>query len=330
MKKRGGRKSLDAQLRENYEDPVMLTRLLAKGADIHFNDDIILQLAVEDAQATNNDARWDIVKILIDNCANVFVNEHTTYEIIKGSSYAQRWDIVKLLIERYPQIIEYSRGMLIVEIIIYGPVELLKELIDAGLDVNDQFQGDDFGGLPLAVAIDADRTDMAKLLIESNAIYNHEDLAASASRGQIDIVTMLIDRGVDATIDDMALLYTIEEKPEKPENYLDIVKILLEQYHDPNDMDITLEVKCNGKLIPYRVHNRTALEIVKRTNIATLEALIEDGYWTGSLDDDAYEYRWQQLRNKYAKKVCNIKTNIKELGVDEAANFLYDEFIAKY
>lgn len=88
--------------------------------------------------------------------------------------------------------------------VISGNLEIVKQHIDAGTDINikDQMSG----STPLITASTFGKTDIAKVLIDANAeldIKNNEGstaLHAAAFFGRVEIVQMLIEAGADKSL----------------------------------------------------------------------------------------------------------------------------------
>ncbi len=97
-------------------------------------------------------------------------------------------------------------------------VNIVKELIDEGVDVN---KADKYGVTPLIIAALYDQLYLVKLLLDKGAEVNHTDkygetpLYVAAKCGQLDVAQLLLDKGAEvnkantdgATPFDMAAYY---------------------------------------------------------------------------------------------------------------------------
>jgi ankyrin repeat protein len=147
--------------------------------------------------------RKDIVELLLDNGAylNYFSPDHDASPL-KCALIAERIEIVELLLQKGANVdpIKSQSSLVFCKAINHGHIELIKILIDRGLDVNDFNEKD--GSTPLLWAAEKGCVEVVKELLarganidQMNEKNGYTPLILAVQNDHIELVKLLLDKG---------------------------------------------------------------------------------------------------------------------------------------
>ncbi|WP_264707863.1 ankyrin repeat domain-containing protein [Wolbachia endosymbiont (group B) of Agriphila straminella] len=218
---------------------------------------------------------WDKVKLLLDESANIEVQDEFGYTPIFLATHSGKWSVVELLLNYGADIdAQDKEGQTLLCFAVSGNnLDMIQFLVDRGANIEVQ---DDFGYTPILHAAQSGKWDVVKLLISNGAKFNNEityqgtPLHFAVQEGNLDMVQFLLDKGTDIEVEN-----TYNEKPlhiAVKAGRLDILELLLDRGANINatDMDGQTPLHLAAK------HHR--LDVVKY--------LIEKGANTNAKDKD--------------------------------------------
>ncbi|WP_264688716.1 ankyrin repeat domain-containing protein [Wolbachia endosymbiont (group B) of Catoptria pinella] len=218
---------------------------------------------------------WDKVKLLLDESANIEVQDEFGYTPIFLATHSGKWSVVELLLNYGADIdAQDKEGQTLLCFAVSGNnLDMIQFLVDRGANIEVQ---DDFGYTPILHAAQSGKWDVVKLLISNGAKFNNEityqgtPLHFAVQEGNLDMVQFLLDKGTDIEVEN-----TYNEKPlhiAVKAGRLDILELLLARGANINatDMDGQTPLHLAAK------HHR--LDVVKY--------LIEKGANTNAKDKD--------------------------------------------
>ncbi|WP_338966784.1 ankyrin repeat domain-containing protein [Spiroplasma endosymbiont of Lonchoptera lutea] len=207
----------------------------------------------------------DIVKLLLENGANINLQNNNGNNALITAVENGHTDIVKLLLKNGADINHQNKFGItpLITAATYGELDIMKLLLEKGANINHQNK---FGITPLITAASHDKLEIVKLLLENGATINLTDkngntaLITAATYGKLDIVKLLLEKGAAINLTDengnTALITAATYDYEK------IVKLLL----------------ANGAINSHLVKNsNTPLLAAGNTQIEILKLLLANG-----------------------------------------------------
>ncbi|WP_265024282.1 ankyrin repeat domain-containing protein [Wolbachia endosymbiont (group A) of Epagoge grotiana] len=218
---------------------------------------------------------WDKVKLLLDESANIEVQDEFGYTPIFLATQSGKWSVVELLLNYGADIdAQDKEGQTLLCFAVSGNnLDMIQFLVDRGASIEAQDKSD---YTPILYAAQSGKWDVVKLLISNGAKFNNEityqgtPLHFAVQEGNLDMVQFLLDKGADIEVEN-----TYNEKPlhiAVKAGRLDILELLLDRGANINatDMDGQTPLHLAAK------HHR--LDVVKY--------LIEKGANTNAKDKD--------------------------------------------
>ncbi|GKS79063.1 MULTISPECIES: ankyrin repeat domain-containing protein [unclassified Wolbachia] len=175
---------------------------------------------------------WDKVKLLLDESANIEVQDEFGYTPIFLATQSGKWSVVELLLDRGANIdAQDKEGKTLLHFAASGNnLDMVQFLLDRGASIEVQ-DGRDW--TPILYAAQSGKWGVVKLLISNGAKFNNEityqgtPLHFAAQGGNLDIAQFLLDKGADIEVEN-----TYNEKPlhlAVDANRLNVVNLLLDR-----------------------------------------------------------------------------------------------------
>lgn len=177
-----GRTALQAAVERGHIHATIL--LLRNNADVQGDGDTVNATTALWRATCNGDIK--MVRLLLEHDANT--SDHRAgRRALQAAVESGRLDIVNLLLEFkvdvYDEAVHRAVG--------YGRIDILQVLLENNGDVEYPYQGKS----ALQVAIEHDRLDIVRLLVQFGAVITDEVFNATVRSGPIDIVRFLLDNG---------------------------------------------------------------------------------------------------------------------------------------
>ncbi|WP_264377026.1 ankyrin repeat domain-containing protein [Wolbachia endosymbiont (group B) of Ochlodes sylvanus] len=175
---------------------------------------------------------WDKVKLLLDESANIEVQDEFGYTPIFLATQSGKWSVVELLLDRGANIdAQDKEGKTLLHFAASGNnLDMVQFLLDRGASIEVQ-DGRDW--TPILYAAQPGKWGVVKLLISNGAKFNNEityqgtPLHFAAQGGNLDIAQFLLDKGADIEAQD-----AYNRKPlhiAVDANRLNVVNLLLDR-----------------------------------------------------------------------------------------------------
>ena len=236
---------LQAAAGRGYQE--MVLHLLKQGADLNClcGDDVLFRAeayreegtALRSATQRNHDS---VVRLLLDPVHNLKISGVDYENAIMDAAYAGHTDMVRLLLKKGSFT---NQRELHYEIFWsacrYGHIQLVKIMLDEGLDVNATQLG---GSRALESAAYHGHASIVSLLFQNGADLNYDGnelhaIHAAASNGHQEVVQILLDQGADINSSGSREMTPICEAAKKQQ--LDMMRFLPEKGAD-------LQVEMSG------------------------------------------------------------------------------------
>jgi ankyrin repeat protein len=179
--------------------------LLEKGADVNLKDNLGHTALTSAAQ----NGHLDIVKALLEKGADVNLKDKNGDNALmcaeKTPHLLVMIELIKKHISAELNATKINGTPLIIWAVEYGRLDIVKELLEKGADVNLK---DKYGHTALIRAAYNGRLDIVKALLEKGADVNlkdnfgHTTLIWAARKDRLDIVKALLEKGVNVNLED--------------------------------------------------------------------------------------------------------------------------------
>ncbi|WP_264704376.1 ankyrin repeat domain-containing protein [Wolbachia endosymbiont (group B) of Apotomis betuletana] len=178
---------------------------------------------------------WDKVKLLLDESANIEVQDEFGYTPIFLATQSGKWSVVELLLDRGANIdAQDKEGKTLLHFAASGNnLDMVQFLLDRGASIEVQ-DGRDW--TPILYAAQGGNLDIAQFLLDKGAdievenTYNEKPLHLAVDANRLNVVNLLLDRGANLKATDMYGRTSLDLAIQK--GYEDIVGVLKQKQLD--------------------------------------------------------------------------------------------------